>query len=141
MIIEEGGGGSQGGNPAWSSIIRQRGILYDMMTAKDEQAYTVAAGHYWIDPDTVAIWRIVGPNEEDADEPVKLLMVHPDTVKAGIVPVRFRRHPTSGRLFSFIIVEVTPDEFEDIIARKLPLRDGWELGSSIARPVSVGATA
>jgi hypothetical protein len=103
-------------------------------TTKDEQAHTVATSHYIQEPVIVEILRILSPDEESDREPVKLLEVNPDTVPAGIVPVRFWPHPHSGAPYSTVIVEVTPEEYEEIKIGNLPLRDGWTLGAPITRP-------
>jgi hypothetical protein len=101
---------------------------------KDDQAHSVAASHYALEPVIANIIRLIGSNEEDAREPVKLLEVNSDTIEAGIIPVSFGPHPSSGAPYPTIIIEVTPREFEEIETGHLQLPDDWRLGPSIPRP-------
>jgi hypothetical protein len=102
---------------------------------KDEEANELAQLHYEIEAGMRQIFRITesADAETSVDEPIKLLEVNEDTVPGGIMPLRFGPEPSSGIHFSSIIVEVTPDEFEKIQSRELPLPFGWTVGNPIPR--------
>ena len=53
---------------------------------------------------------------------------------SGIVPVYFGPHEPSGIFFPCVIVEVRPEEFEQIISGQLQLPKGWRLGKEYPRP-------
>lgn len=84
------------------------------------------------------IFRLIGPAEieQRPDEPIKLLEVNEGTVASGILPLRFGPSKASGIDFSCIIVEVTPDEYEQIEREELKLPYGWTVGPEIPAPSS-----
>jgi hypothetical protein len=53
------------------------------------------------------------------------------------MPIEFGPAPASGIHYPSVIIEVTPDEFEQIKSKQLPLPLGWSLGDSIPRPTPV----
>ena len=65
--------------------------------------------------------------------PIKLLEVNENTVPSGVMPIQFGPSLASGIHYSSIIVEVTPDEYEEIQTGKLGLPDGWTLGEEIPK--------
>jgi hypothetical protein len=99
------------------------------MSTKLESAQSIAAMHSGYDPDLLEVIRITGPDEETADEPIKLLEINAATVSAGIMPVFFG--PSNRVPFASIIVEITPDEFQRIRSNQLTLPDGWRLGETL----------
>ncbi|HSI33300.1 MAG: hypothetical protein ACAI43_11725 [Phycisphaerae bacterium] len=112
-----------------------------MDRTKDAVARRLAESHYEIDQSIVEIVRLLAPDREsDVSEPVKLLEVNRDTSLDGIVPVHFGPHAASGTFFPSIIVEVRPEEYEQIQSGQLRLPHGWQLGPSYRRP-AVSATA
>lgn len=78
--------------------------------------------------------------EANQEEPIKLLEVTLATPKSGIMPVYFTPHVPSGIHYPSVIVEVHPDEFQDIKRKKLSLPDGWKIGPEFTRP-SLAASA
>lgn len=105
------------------------------MPTKDEEALELARTHYQIEPGMIQIFRLTGSAEVEfrPGEPIKLLEVNENTVPYGIMPIHFGPSPASGRNFSMVIVEVTPDEFGKIQDRQLELPHGWEVGEPIPR--------
>lgn len=59
------------------------------MLTKEEAAAEIADFDYQVDEGTRAIYRILTTNEDDPDEPLKLLKVNVDTPAAGIIPLHF----------------------------------------------------
>jgi hypothetical protein len=110
------------------------------MFDKDEDARILAESHYKIEPEITQIFRIAGESETLPVDPIKLLEVNQSSIPSGIMPLCFDAVPASGIHFPSIIIEVTPEEFEKIQTRDLPLPNGWTIGSPIPRPSSVEAT-
>ena len=101
-----------------------------VMPGKDEIASLLATAHRDIDPSIVRVVRIASPEEDDPNEPVKLLEVNPNTSPSGIVPIVFGADsPTVP--FPSIVVEVTEEEFHQIESENLSLPHGWRLTETI----------
>jgi hypothetical protein len=103
--------------------------------SKDGVARRLAEAHFHVDPGLTSIYRLVAPDREaSATEPIKLLEVSNETPASGVMPISFGPHMPSGIIFPSVIVEVTPEEFERIQRREMPLPHGWELGAQYHRP-------
>jgi hypothetical protein len=102
---------------------------------KDEAARRLAELHYEIEPYLTYIHRLVAPPEAEAraEEPVKLLEVSESTTPSGITPLGFPPYPDDDIHHAAVIVEVTPGEFEQVIAGRLPLPDRWVVGEHLPR--------
>ncbi len=50
------------------------------------------------------------------------------------MPLHFGPVPAIGILYSSIIIEVTPNEFQKIQSHELKLPEGWEIGEELPRP-------
>src|SRR6266511_997438 len=98
-----------------------------MMETKEQVAERLARSHCQVEPDIERIVRVVGSNEDLGSEPVKLLEVNPNTVAAGIQPIYFGADVRHGIPFPSVIIEVTPDEFDQVRAEELLLPHGWRL--------------
>ena len=110
------------------------------MPSKNEITRRLAGHHYEIEPGLVEIYRLTGPDESLAGEPVKLLEVNNDTVSAGVLPLHFAPMPAIGIPFPSVIIEVTANELSRIRSGELKLPAGWRLGEPIARsPVTLAA--
>ena len=106
------------------------------MRDKNEEARTMAETHYAVDTGITQIFRITGSAEAELrpDEPIKLLEVNECTIPSGVMPLHFAASPARGRYFPLVVIEVTPDEFQQIQTRNLPLPDGWQVGELLPRP-------
>lgn len=102
------------------------------MPDKDDIARTLAEAHRTVEPTITRIVRIVGPAEADQREPIKLLEVNPATTPSGIWPIAFTPDPPTVP-YGSVVVEVTPEEYDAIVARHLPLPYGWTLGAELYR--------
>lgn len=103
------------------------------MKTKDEQARYLASEHEKIEPSMFAVYRIVAEgNEEDSQEPVKLLEVNDATVPVGIRPVYFGSDPQNEIFFPTVVVEITSDEFQALKSGELQLPDGWRVDAPLA---------
>ena len=107
-----------------------------MVPSKEEVAKKLAEKHYEIEEGITQIFRITRPGfvEGASSEPIRLLEVNVHTIPTGIMPLYFGPNPASGFPFPSVIVEVTPDELEQIKSHELQLHDGWALGEELARP-------
>jgi hypothetical protein len=100
-------------------------------TSKDDAARILARRHYEIEPGISRVIRLMGANERDPKEPIKLLEVNRNTIPAGIVPLHFGPH---GIRFATVIVEITPREFEEVRKGFLRLPEGWTMDRQYPKP-------
>ena len=101
---------------------------------KEEAAAEIAHYDYEVDETTQAFYRILAADEDDAQEPLKLLKVNADTPPLGILPLHFPAGGSDGIPFSYELAVVTPDEFREIATGRLPLPSEWRLGRIIENP-------
>ena len=105
------------------------------MGSKDEIAQSLADAHRSIEPTIERIVRIVGPEEREQGEPIKLLEVNSAAVPSGIWPIAFSPDPPAVP-YGSVVVEVTPDEFCALEQKKLALPAGWALGETLYKAAS-----
>jgi hypothetical protein len=97
-----------------------------MAPTKDEAAQELADWHFGVEPYLERVIRILTENEDEPGEPIKLLEVNAATVATGSVEA-FAFAPSKSLPFPITIAEVTPEEFERIARKELPLPRGWSL--------------
>jgi hypothetical protein len=100
------------------------------LVTKQEAAKRLAGLHFMVEDGLVKIFRIETP-EEKTNQTIVLLEVNKDTVAAGIMPLKFDAVPARGIPYSYVIVEITPEEYKKIKTSKLPLPNGWQIGEEI----------
>lgn len=100
-----------------------------MALGKDEAAEELVSWHFGVEPFLERVVRILGENEDSPGEPIKLLEVNAATVATGSVEA-FAFAPTKSVPFPITIAEVTPEEFERIARKELPLPHGWSLDNA-----------
>jgi hypothetical protein len=112
-----------------------------MDRSKDSTAIRLAQSHYAIERGIVRILRLLSDPvlEENPKEPIKLLEVNEDTTADGIRPVFFGPHANSEIYYPSVIIEVTPDEFDDIQQNPSTLPNGWRLGEELPRAMTAAA--
>ncbi len=105
------------------------------MLTKAEATRKLARLHYELEPELARIFTVCeAPEREQLPmNPIKLLEVHASTVPSGLMPLQFGPAPASGIPYPSVIIEVTPDEFEQIRRQELLLPGGWSLGEEIFR--------
>ncbi len=105
-------------------------MLRFVMRNKEQVAQELAQWHFEVEPDLVRVVRVVGTNEDDPNEPIKLLEVNAATLSTGSVePFGFT--PTQSIPFRTVIAEVTPEEFERIRKNEIGLPEGWSLSETV----------
>lgn len=109
------------------------------MPDKHETARRLAELHFLLEPGITRIYRLEGVDgvESSPEEPVKLLEVNEETIPSGILPLGFDAIPEQGVDYPTIIIEVTPEEFEDLRHGRLSLPRGWQIAEELPRPSSV----
>jgi hypothetical protein len=100
------------------------------MPDKDEVAAMLAGVHHEMEPGITRIVRLVGVQEADAQEPVKLLEVNPATSPSGVLPIAFAPDPPTVP-YASVVVEVTPEEYERIVTGELILPNEWSVGLTL----------
>ena len=100
------------------------------MPTKESIAGLLAVAHRETDPAISRIRRIVTDREDDAREPVKLLEVNPETSPSGILPIAFIPDPPEVP-YPSVVVEVTEEEYAQIVDKRLLLPAGWTLGETL----------
>jgi hypothetical protein len=100
------------------------------MPEKDDIARVLAQAHRQVETTITRIVRIVGPNEGDGREPIKLLEVNTAATPSGIWPIAFTPYPPEIP-YGSVVVEVTPDEYDELLAHRLSLPTGWTLGDEL----------
>ncbi|MCI0459532.1 MAG: hydrogenase maturation nickel metallochaperone HypA [Gemmataceae bacterium] len=110
--------------------------LQEVTRDKARAANELARQHYQVEPGLTKVIRCSSAIKAELTpaEPIKLLEVNKNTIAAGVMPLHFGPAPASGIPFGSIIVEVTPEEFEQIKARQLQLPNGWVLGDELPKP-------
>lgn len=100
-----------------------------MTTTKDKAARELADWHFGVEPDLKQVIRIVGGNEDEPNEPIKLLEINAATVATGSVePFAFA--PSKSVPFPTVIAEITPEELERIQRNEMKLPEGWSLAGA-----------
>ena len=92
----------------------------------DESASELARKHYQVEPGLTRVIQFSASANLATAEPIKLLEVNTNSASFGVMPLGFGPAPEAGIRFPSVIIEVTPDEFEKIEAKELPLPKGWE---------------
>jgi hypothetical protein len=109
---------------------------------KEEVAKELAKKHYEVEDGLTHIFRvrISGEAENLPGEPIKLLEVNTMSIPSGIMPLQFSARPDRGIPFSSIIIEVTPDEFEQIQRKELQLPNDWVVDEELPKLMDLNGT-
>jgi hypothetical protein len=112
-----------------------------MNRSKDEVAEALAQAHYAVEAGVLRVVRLVAAPQQESDprEPIKLLEVNENTTAEGIRPIYFGARPASGITYPSVIIEVTPEEFDQIRQDPSLLPNEWRLGDEYPKvPAAVG---
>jgi len=100
-----------------------------MKITKRETANILAKAHFEIEPFLKKIFLLEPINEQEPDEPIKLLEIVDGTLERGLEPISFSSDPERGINYPSIIIEISPKEYQNVCEGKLNLNDrGWKIG-------------
>jgi hypothetical protein len=103
-----------------------------MKKNKLETAKSLAKTHSGVEPNLKRICLIEPFDNQDPNDPIKLLEVVEGTIERGIEPIAFTADPARGIDYPVLIVEISPTEYEALQSHKLDLGNfGWNLGRQI----------
>ena len=107
------------------------------MPTKEEEAIELAQKHYEVEEGMIHIFHLIGTPEAEISptEPIKLLEVNESTIPSGILPLHFGPLPSEGFHYHSVIVEITPEEYQQVQTQELKLPNGWKIGDLIPRPL------
>lgn len=128
--VEGGCAQSRSNQPDLEEVFEQGQLEAHQQVMKEAAA--LARARYEVEPGLQAIYRLEGPDLNDLR--IKLLEVNEQTVPTGIVPVGFPPHPASGLHYPYVVIEVTPLEYEAIQRKELDLPPGWKVRDAFERP-------
>jgi hypothetical protein len=101
---------------------------------KVEIAREIARFHFDVDEDLRRVFLLGPVREEDPDEPIKLLEVEEDAVESWIMPVSFPSNNDMSGPYPFMIVQLSPREFERIDPANIPFRgETWTIVEELPR--------
>lgn len=103
-----------------------------MKKTKLETAKSLAKAHSAVEPNLTRINLIRPLNDQDPNDPIKLLEVVEGTIERGIEPVGFTADPAHGIEYPSVVVEVSPSEYDAIRHGALRFgRDNWTIGEEL----------
>ncbi|MFO0949177.1 MAG: hypothetical protein U1D30_25245 [Planctomycetota bacterium] len=112
------------------------------MASKEEVAKRIVNTHFNVEPGITRIFELVDdPNSENpTDVPLKFLEINADAPPSvgPLTPLYFSAVPGSGIHYPSAILEITPDEFQKIIANQLELPNGWRIGNEYQKDPANG---
>jgi hypothetical protein len=76
------------------------------MKSKLETAKSLANAHFEVEPNVRRIHLMQPINDQDPDDPIKLLEVVEGTIERGIEPIAFTADPAHGVEYPSIIIEM-----------------------------------
>ncbi len=94
-----------------------------MKKSKFETAKWLAKAHFGVEPNLMRVLLIEPLDNEDPNDPIKLLEVVEGTIERGIEPIAFTADPARGIEYPSIIVEISPTEYESILRGELGFGD------------------
>ncbi len=116
-----------------------------MKKSKLETAKNLARAHSGVEPNLKKVFLIEPLNDNNPNDPIKLLEVVEGTIERGIDSVSFAPDPVRGIEYPSIIVEISPTEYENIqvlLDRKNKLGlSAWKLGEQLWPIQNIGNNA
>lgn len=92
-------------------------------------ATVVASKHYAVESgmEEIVLYSADHGVERVEREPLKLLEVNANTISSGVMPLHFGPAPEFGFDYPSVIIEVTPEEYDQIRSHRLRLPAGWDI--------------
>lgn len=104
---------------------------------KDRAALELVEWHYKVEPDLELVYRVLADNEDDPNEPIKLVEINAGAVGTGGFEA-FGFAPTEDFPYPTVIAELTRKQLNDLI-QVGALPPGWNLDRAV--PISRPAAA
>ncbi len=103
-----------------------------MKKSKLETAESMAKGHFQVEPNLKHVHLIVPMDDQDPNDPIRLLEVVEGTLATGIQPIGFTADPAHGIEYPSIIVEISPAEYESVLNGKVCFANReWTVGREL----------
>lgn len=102
-----------------------------MRRSKKQVAKKLAESHFQTDPHLKHIFLLTSANEDDPEEPIKLLEVVEGTLERGVEPIGFAADPARGIDYRSVIVEISPREYGNGNLRRDLKHRGWQIGEEL----------
>jgi hypothetical protein len=102
-----------------------------MKKNKLETAKILARAHSEVEPNLKGVYLIEPADDQNPDDPIKLLEVVEGTIERGIEPIAFTADPSHGIEYPSVIVEISPTEYEAIRRDGKLGYDGWTVGREL----------
>jgi len=99
--------------------------------SKLETAKFLAKAHSDVEPNLKRVYLIEPIDDENPDDPIKLLEVVEGTIERGIEPIAFTADPARGIEYPSVIVEISPTEYQTIPRNRKLGYDGWTVGREL----------
>lgn len=100
--------------------------MNDIEKSKAETTKRLIEIHSAVEIGFVKAIRYFNENENDPNEPIKLLEVHEYTIESGIQVLGFGPSSKSGIMWPVHIVEVSPNEYLKVCKGELFLPKSWK---------------
>jgi hypothetical protein len=103
-----------------------------MKKSKLETAESLAKGHFRVEPNLKHIHLIEPVDDQDPNDPIRLLEVVEGTIERGIEPIGFTADPARGIEYPSIIVEISPAEYNSVRNGRVRIADrDWTIGKEL----------
>ena|ERR1035437_830141 len=103
-----------------------------MKKSKLETAKSLAEGHFRVEPNLKHIHLIEPMDDQDPNDPIRLLEVVEGTFEIGIEPIGFTADPARGIDYPSVIVEISPDEYKSVRTGTIRFSDrDWTIGREL----------
>ena len=102
-----------------------------MRRTKLQTAESLARAHSEVDPNLRRVYLIDPLDEQNPEDPIKLLEVVDGTIERGVEPIAFPADPARGFEYPSVIVEVSPAEYEAMRRDGNLGYDGWTIGREL----------
>ena len=103
-----------------------------MRKSKLETAESLAKGHFRVEPNLKHIHLIEPMDEQDPNDPIRLLEVVEGTLAIGIEPIGFTADPAHGIDYPSMIVEISPEEYKSVRTGTIRFADSdWTIGREL----------
>lgn len=105
--------------------------------SKNTVAVELARRHFELEDGLSHIFRLKTQKDSSVAgaTPIALLEVNENSVPTGIMPVYFG--VTKAVPYPTVIIEITPEEFEQLESGDLKLPTGWRIAEELSRPAKI----